>query len=101
MKSTTITAFVIGLFCFFISPLLLATGLFTELSLQDKTHISQYIVEGQVISQESFWDSEHNQILTAYELLVYKSFKEELPSDHIWIIAVSYTHLTLPTICSV
>lgn len=86
MKSTTITAFVMGLLCFFNSPLLLATGLFTELSLQDKTQISQYIVEGQVLSQESFWDSEHNQILTAYELLVYKSFKAELPSDHIWII---------------
>lgn len=64
-----------------------ASGLFTELSLEDKTIASQYIIEGQLLSQESFWDQSNNQILTAYEVLVYKSFKDEIQSDHLYIIA--------------
>ena len=46
-------------------------------ALFERTLLSELIVEGKVISQQSFWDEGHKLIYTANRIEVYKQFKGE------------------------
>lgn len=50
----------------------------TQLRLNDKIENSEFIVEGKVISKESFWNDEHTGIFTSNKVLVTKVYKGEV-----------------------
>lgn len=58
-----------------------------EISLKEQIVNSSLVVEGEVVSQKSFWDAEHKYIYTAYTVEVYKVFKGE-PKESIEILAI-------------
>lgn len=74
------------LLTFILSQHCFASQLNDFLSLEKKVDISQFIVEGQIVEQESYWDVAQNEIMTAYKVLVYKSFKQDVYADEITII---------------
>lgn len=45
------------------------------LSLQERLQASTLVIEGKVISQQSFWDKRHENIYTSHQIEVYKVFK--------------------------
>ncbi|MHA6249482.1 T9SS type A sorting domain-containing protein [Pontibacter sp. CAU 1760] len=47
----------------------------TPLSLAERVQAAGIVVEGKVISQQSFWDARHENIYTSNIIEVYKSFK--------------------------
>lgn len=49
-----------------------------EISLKEQINNSSLVVEGQVISQKSFWDADHRLIYTAHTVDIYKVFKGEV-----------------------
>lgn len=53
-----------------------------EVSLQDKVSNSSLIVEGKVISKQSFWNQDHTSIYTINEVEVYKVFKGQIASKN-------------------
>lgn len=57
-----------------------------QLSLQDRATASDLIVEGKVISQESYWNDAHNMIYTSNIVEVYKVFKGNLSQETIEIL---------------
>ncbi|MBL4668339.1 MAG: hypothetical protein JKY30_03655, partial [Flavobacteriales bacterium] len=57
-----------------------------KINLNTKVTQSQVIVEGKVISKESFWDANHYNIYTANKIEVYKVFKGSLTTSIIEII---------------
>jgi len=71
---------------FILAPSCFASQLNQFFSLEEKTSLSAFIVEGQIIGQESYWDVAQNEIMTAYNVLIYKSFKQDIVSDEITII---------------
>ena len=56
------------------------------LSLEERTAKSGLIVEGEVISQYSFWDSKHQLIYTSNLIEVYKVFKGSLSATRVEVI---------------
>ncbi|HEV2829765.1 MAG TPA: DUF4214 domain-containing protein [Pyrinomonadaceae bacterium] len=58
----------------------------SPLSLQERTAASALIVEGEVVSQESFWDAPHYNIYTRNLINVYKVFKGNVSSTQIEIV---------------
>ena len=46
-----------------------------EVKLQDQVQLSNQIVEGEVISKQSFWDDAYENIYTKHTIQVYKVFK--------------------------
>ncbi len=51
--------------------------LLREVSLKQQIENSSLVVEGRVISKQSFWDAENKNIYTANIIEVYKVFKGE------------------------
>ncbi|MEP3838820.1 MAG: T9SS type A sorting domain-containing protein [Algibacter sp.] len=49
-----------------------------EISLKEQIDNSSLVVEGEVVSQRSFWDEAHEKIYTASTVNVYKVFKGEV-----------------------
>ncbi len=60
-------------------------------SLEEKVNHSDLIVEGKVISQESFWNTQHTMIFTSHVIEVTKVFKGVLQEDEIEILTVGGT----------
>jgi len=52
-----------------------AQCLIQEVVLEERIHTSEYIVEGKVIAQKSFWDYLYHNIYTANTIELYKVFK--------------------------
>lgn len=63
-----------------------AQCLLKEVTLTDRAIASDLIVEGKVISKESYWDAKHGMIYTMNTLEVYKVFKGTLTTTNINII---------------
>lgn len=49
-----------------------------EISLEEQINASDLVVEGKVLSKESFWNSDYSQIFTVNTVQVYKVFKGNL-----------------------
>jgi hypothetical protein len=58
----------------------------SPLSLQERTEASELIVEGEVVSQKSFWDALHHNIYTSNLINVYKVFKGNVSTTQIEIV---------------
>jgi hypothetical protein len=58
----------------------------SPLSLQERTEESELIVEGEVVSQKSFWDAAHQNIYTRNLINVYKVFKGDVSPTQIEIV---------------
>ncbi|TPE45461.1 IPT/TIG domain-containing protein [Pontibacter mangrovi] len=54
--------------------------------LQERVQQAAYVVEGEVVRQESFWDARHENIYTSNIIKVYKSFKGEVQAEEIEVI---------------
>jgi hypothetical protein len=54
---------------------LIAQGLLYEVPMNQQVQASSQIVEGKVVSKESFWDVNHQKIYTVNTIAVYKVFK--------------------------
>lgn len=57
-----------------------------EVPLQDRTANADLIVEGKVLSKNSFWDAAHTQIYTSNKIEVYKIFKGDLQGGQIEVL---------------
>src|SRR5436190_5395941 len=55
-------------------------------SFSSRTVAASVIVEGKVLSQNSFWNSSHDFIYTASEIQVYKIFKGTVAAGNIFVI---------------
>ena len=60
-------------------------GLYKVFS-DEKIEQSSLIIEGKVISQKSFWNSQHTMIFTSNEVEVYKVFKGTTSTDRVEIL---------------
>lgn len=54
--------------------------------LEERVNQSALIIEGEVISQKSFWDARHDNIYTSNIIKVYKIFKGELKERELELI---------------
>jgi len=76
MKKTTLLSIVFTvLFSLSFIPILQAQGALVEMPLNDQIGNTELIIEGKVISQESFWDANQTNIFTRNTIEVYKVFK--------------------------
>ncbi len=76
MKKITLTSFVLALlFSSLNLNTLFAQAVLREISLKQQVEKSSLIIEGKVISKQSFWDAKHHNIYTANTVKVYKVFK--------------------------
>ncbi|MBI2269374.1 MAG: PKD domain-containing protein [Bacteroidetes bacterium] len=69
-----------------VAEILNAQCLLKEVSLADRANASDLIIEGKVISKESYWNARHSMIYTMNTLEVYKIFKGSLSTTSINII---------------
>lgn len=65
---------------------LFATAQLYKISTDEKFSAASVIAEGTVISQQSFWNSNHSMIFTASNLQLHKLFKGTLPGGFLQII---------------
>ncbi|GAA4233512.1 hypothetical protein GCM10022291_10720 [Postechiella marina] len=63
---------------FFISSSFNAQEVLREISLEEQINASNLVVEGKVLSKESFWNSNYTKIFTVNTVEVYKVFKGDL-----------------------
>ncbi len=82
----------IYVFTFLLLGSLLPPAIYAQCSMQPvslatQTHQSDYIIEGLVTEQVSFWNNNRNQIYTAYTIEVFKSFKGEV-SNYVTLITL-------------
>ncbi|GAB3824398.1 hypothetical protein GCM10028895_32690 [Pontibacter rugosus] len=56
------------------------------LTLKERVQASDVVVEGEVIAQESFWDTKHQNIYTSSTIKVYKSFKGDAQQAQLEVI---------------
>lgn len=75
MKKITLTYLLIMLLSFISS--LNAQGLIKEVSLEKQIEKSSLLIEGEVLSKESFWDKDNKNIYTVNKIQVHKVFKGE------------------------
>ena len=75
MKKITLTYLLIMLLSFISS--LNAQGLIKEVSLEKQIEKSRLLIEGEVLSKESFWDKDNKNIYTVNKIQVHKVFKGE------------------------
>jgi len=75
MKKITLTYLLIMLLSFISS--LNAQGLIKEVSLEKQIEKSSLLIEGEVLSKESFWDKDNENIYTVNKIQVHKVFKGE------------------------
>ncbi|MES1226971.1 MAG: hypothetical protein ABUT20_66475, partial [Bacteroidota bacterium] len=72
----------------FYFPCCLTAQSLYEVSLDEKTTHSQLIIEGKVIDQTSFWNSNHTMIYTSNKIEVYKVFKGSLTQSEIEVVTM-------------
>ena len=75
MKKITLTYLFIMLLSLISS--LNAQGLIKEVSLEKQIEKSSLLIEGEVLSKESFWDKDNKNIYTVNKIQVHKVFKGE------------------------
>lgn len=76
MKKATFKKLVMtSICCLLLSAISFSQELIYEISLQEQVRESSQIIEGKVISQNSVWDANHNNIYTINTVKVYKVFK--------------------------
>ncbi|GHA65657.1 T9SS type A sorting domain-containing protein [Pontibacter akesuensis] len=56
------------------------------LTLKERVQQADFIVEGEVVRQQSFWDARHENIYTSNLIQVYKSFKGDVRAEQLEII---------------
>ncbi|PKV67353.1 IPT/TIG domain-containing protein [Pontibacter ramchanderi] len=56
------------------------------ISLEDRIKAADYIVEGEVVAQRSFWDTRQEFIYTAHTVRLFKVFKGELKERQVEVI---------------
>ncbi len=56
------------------------------ITLAERASQAQLIVEGEVVSQQSFWDARHENIYTSNIIRVYKVFKGDVPEQLLEVI---------------
>ncbi|MCC9135807.1 T9SS type A sorting domain-containing protein [Pontibacter silvestris] len=56
------------------------------ISLEDRIKNAEIVLEGEVVSKNSFWDARHENIYTSNIIKVYKLFKGNLPAAEVEII---------------
>lgn len=83
MSSKSILYFI---FLFFISVINAQVSL-QEISLKQQIENSSLVVEGKVISQKSFWDTNHKMIYTKHSIQVYKVFKGK-PEKNVEVLTI-------------
>ena len=87
MKYFTFKGFnIILIFALICSSFIQAQSLLREVSLSKKISTSNLLVEGKVISKQSFWDAEKEHIYTSHKIEVYKIFKGNLNVSTIEIL---------------
>ena len=69
------------MFCFCLLNINYVSAMELPVEFSVKAKKANVIVEGKVISQESFWNESGTKILTANEILIYKNFKSNLKSS--------------------
>jgi len=77
-------------FIFFIFSILvcnsfIASGSLYELSIDNRVSSSSLIVEGEVIEQQSFWNSQHTRIYTSNKVRITRLLKGQFSSNYIYI----------------
>ncbi|MDN3664702.1 T9SS type A sorting domain-containing protein [Algibacter miyuki] len=78
MKKITTKKILLTVFSSFIGlASLSAQVMLKEIPLEQQIEASSLVVEGKVISKESFWNAEHTEIYTVNTVEVYKVFKGE------------------------
>ncbi|HTM94107.1 MAG TPA: T9SS type A sorting domain-containing protein [Flavisolibacter sp.] len=82
MKKATLLSYGI---CFFFLNYLNAQGLY-RISPEEKVRKSSLIVEGKVVSKQSFWNASHTMIYTYNKVEVFKVFKGNLSKDTIEVV---------------
>lgn len=74
----------------FIALLLKASNSFAQalfpISTEEKVSNSTLIVEGKVVSQQSFWNNAHSMIFTTNKIAVYKTFKGSTAKSFIEVL---------------
>lgn len=55
-------------------------------TLEERVNTSTFVIEGEVIEKETYYDSEKDQICTANKVKIYKQFKGEFSNDYFTII---------------
>jgi hypothetical protein len=87
MKNTTFKGSIIFIVLILIcSSSIQAQNLLREVSLSDKINTSSLLVEGKVLSKQSFWDVDKKHIYTINKIEVYKLFKGNLNVSYVEII---------------
>jgi hypothetical protein len=84
MKYLTLLSTLLSLFAFSF----LSYGQLKEVPLVERMTIAHTIIEGKVISQQSFWDDNHHNIYTANKIKIYKIFKGNTLMEELEIITV-------------
>lgn len=56
------------------------------LALEERVKAADFVVEGEVVAQRSFWDNRKEQIYTAHTLQIYKVFKGEVRTKQLEVI---------------
>jgi Secretion system C-terminal sorting domain len=85
MKNIFYNAFFFVCFIFLIHGTTKSQGLY-QVSLQDKIEGAELIVEGKVISQQSFWNTTHTMIFTNNTIEIYKVFKGNVIQNKIEVL---------------
>ena len=60
-------------------------------SLEKRLNKSSLVIEGEVISKQSYWDNQHHNIYTVNDIKVYKVFKGSVTSDVIQVVTLGGT----------
>ncbi|WP_040279455.1 T9SS type A sorting domain-containing protein [Psychroserpens damuponensis] len=87
MKNITYSTLLLTLFLTVATSITLrAQELLVELPLSTQVQSSSQIIEGKVISKNSFWDNHHHNIYTVNTIEVYKVFKGQTHTEIIEVI---------------
>ncbi len=68
---------------FIAAPAQAQTAALYEVPLEERIDRSELIVEGRVVDQESFWNSDRTLIFTASHVDVYRVFKGQVQGEQI------------------
>ncbi|RIJ37537.1 IPT/TIG domain-containing protein [Pontibacter oryzae] len=56
------------------------------LTIKERVHQADIVLEGEVLSQKSFWDAQHENIYTSSIIKVYKLFKGDMQAEQVEVI---------------
>jgi hypothetical protein len=85
MKNLYVRTTTVFFFCILYAGTAKTQGLY-KVPLEEKINNSSFILEGKVVSQQSFWNPPHTMIYTASKVEVYKLFKGNLNKTHVEIL---------------